>query len=151
ATFDLTAKVSLEREGIELAKKRREAFAELIRKDPKQALELAAPERVRRALPPAIAGLLEERVSGRGSLEVLAALAEPGKESQVTPVFRTSTIGNKTYEAFVYGRREGEPTRRNAVLQGIAVGNLLAVHDDPVRVLEPEEAADYKAKAVDAV
>jgi hypothetical protein len=148
---DVAGKAALESKGIELAQTRREVLAELIRKDPKQALELAAPERVRRALPTSIQELLEERVSGRGSLAVLAALAEPGKESQVTPVFRTATVASRTYDAFVYGRREGEPTRWNAVLHGVAVGNLLAVHDDPVRVLEPEEAADHQAQAADAV
>ena len=68
----------MESAGLELAQVRREAMAELIRNDPKQALELAAPERVRRALPASIRDLLEERVSGRGSLEVLAILAGQG-------------------------------------------------------------------------
>ena len=101
ATVDPAEKVSLESEGIELAWKQREALVEMIRTDPKQAVELAAPERVRRGLPTSIQDLLEERVSGRGSLAVLAALAEPGKESQVTPVFRTATVAGRTYDAFV--------------------------------------------------
>ena len=37
------------------------------------------------------------------------------------------------------------------MLHGVAVGNRLAVHDDPVRVLAPDEAAGYQALAADAI
>jgi hypothetical protein len=141
-----TAKAGLEREGIELAQKRRQELAGLIQTDPERALELAVPVRIRQAFPAELTDLMEERVSGRGRLAVLAALPEPGKEKEVIPVFRTATVGRKEYKAFVYGRRLGEPTRNNIPLNGIAVDDLLAVNEHPVRILEPEEAAEAKAR-----
>jgi hypothetical protein len=118
-------------------------MARLIQADPERALHLAVPWGLRQGLPPEILALLEEPVSGRGTLEVMCALPEPGNESEVTPIFRKSTIAGRTYDAFVYGRREGEPTRWNTAVHGIALDNLLAVHQDRVRVLGPEEAAGY--------
>src|ERR1041385_7346779 len=142
---------ALEREGIELAKERRAALKALIESDPERALKLSVPLRVRRAMPPAIAALLEDPVSGRGELAVLAALPEPGKENLVTPVFRTATFADKEYRAFVYGRRLGEPTRRELPLNGIAVDNFFAVNENPVRPLEPEEAEEVKPLAAEAI
>src|SRR5687768_13548845 len=51
-------------EGIELAKARREWMAELIRTNPKRALEVAVPMAVRAQLPASVLEQLEERVSG---------------------------------------------------------------------------------------
>ncbi len=132
---------ALEAEGIQLARVRRAALRRLIKSDPARALALALPAGVRGTLPEAVVRLLESKLSGRGSLDVLAALAEPGKESEVTPTFRTATIDGREYEAFVYGRRLGEPTRPDAVMNGVVVDNLFAVNENPLRLLEPEEAA----------
>jgi hypothetical protein len=146
-----SAKAALELEGLILAKQRRLELAALIQSDPQRALELSVPIGVRRELPESVNGLLEERVSQRGNLAVLGALAEPGRESEVIPVVRTATLeGSGTeYDAFVYGRRLGEPTRNNIPLNGITVDNLLAVNENPVRVLEADEAV--QASAADAV
>src|SRR5436309_1978136 len=86
-------KSGLETEGLELVSARRQALAKLIKSNPERALELSVPARVRQALPDSVAGQLEERISGVGRLAVLGALAEPGKESQVVPTFRTASIG----------------------------------------------------------
>ncbi len=134
-----------------LARERREALRGLIPSDPARALALAVPEGVRRSLPEAVTSLLEKRVSGRGSLDVFGALAKPGKENEVTPTFHTATIDGRNYEAFVYGRRLGVPTRQNIPLNGVAVDNLFAVNENPLRLLEPEEAADRLPSASDAV
>jgi len=106
---------------------------------------------VRRSLPESVTGLLEERVGGRGSLDVFGALARPGKENEVTPTFRTATIAGRSYKAFVYGRRLGVPTRQNVPLNGVALDNLFAVNENPLRLLEPEEAANRLPAASDAV
>ena len=145
------AKAELELKGVELARQRRQELAALIQSDPERALDLAVPFAVRRALPASIVQLLEERVSGRGTLAVLAALAEEGKESQVVPTFRTATLGGAEYKAFVYGRRLGEPTRTDLPLNGIAVGNLFAVNENPLRVLGPAEAAAVRSKISDPI
>jgi hypothetical protein len=141
----------LEEEGVRLASERREALRSLIVSDPARALALAVPEGVRHSLPESVNCLLEERVSGRGSLDVLGALAKPGREKEVAPMFHTATINGRNYKAFVYGRRLGVPSRRNIPLNGIAVDNLFAVNEHPLRLLEPEEAADRLPAASDAV
>jgi hypothetical protein len=131
---------SLESEGRQLAQERRAALASLIRDNPELALSLAVPFEVRQTLPASFLELFEQNVSGMGTLAVFGALAEPGKEAEVTPVFRTASIGEEQYDAFVYGRRLGEPTRRNIPLNGIAVGGLLALSANPLRVLSAAEA-----------
>lgn len=140
-TADATGKHELESEGIAIAGARREALREMIGNNPERALELMVPMGVRQSLPQSVAGLLEERVSGRGSLDVFGALAEPGHEDKVTPTFRIAHVQGREYRAYVYGRRLGEPTRRDISVHGAAVDDLLAVNENPVRLLEPEEAA----------
>src|SRR5207302_927663 len=54
-------KALLEAEGVALAKARREALSILIRSNPRRALELSAPWKIRNALPSSIATQLEER------------------------------------------------------------------------------------------
>ena len=144
-------KALLEQEGIELARRRRVELQQLIQTDPKQALELAVPVGVRRALPQSITSLLEKRVSGRGTLAVFGALPERGQENVVAPTFRRAQLENLEYKAYVYGRRLGEPTRAEVSLNGIAVDNLLAVNENPARVLEPEEVADLNVAASEAL
>jgi hypothetical protein len=144
-------RAALRAEGVALARERRVALAKLIQSNPDRALELAVPIGLRRALPKDVVSLIEERVSARGSLEVFGALPEPGQDGKVTPLFRVAKIADQSYDAFVYGRRLGEPTRWNIPLQGIAVDRLLAVHEDPVRLLEPEEAADFAALSKEAL
>ena len=146
-----SARAALEAEGVTLARARREALSDLIKSDPARALALAVPIGVRRDLPDSVLALLENRVSGRGSLAVLAALAEPGKENEVRAVFRVATLDRTEYDAYVYGRRLGEPTRSGIALNGVALDNLLAVNESPLRVLEPEEVADIKAGPTEPV
>ena len=145
------AKAQLEAEGVQLAQQRQQELAALIESNPERALALSVPMAVRRALPRPVTELLEQRVSGRGGLVVLGALAEPGKEKEVVAVFRTATLGQKEYKAYVYGWRLGEPTRSDIPLNGIAVGNLLAVNENPLRILEPEEATAAKAQVSEPV
>jgi hypothetical protein len=141
----------LESEGIQLARERRDDLTDLIMSNPARALELQVPAAVRQSLPPAINALIERRVSGRGDLSVLASLAEPGHEGEVKPVFRIAQVGPQTYKAFVYGRRLGEPTRGNIALHGIAIDDLLAIDENPVRLLEPAEAKALNQTAPGAV
>ncbi|MEO5803320.1 MAG: PKD domain-containing protein [Verrucomicrobiota bacterium] len=150
AAASAQAKIALENEGVKLAAKRRVALEKLIQTDPERALENAVPFSVRRELPHRIKELLEERISGRGELAVFGVLPEPGKELEIDPTFRIATIDGKEFKAFTYGRRLGEPTKRNIPLNGIAVGNLLAVNENPVRILEKAEA-DEVVKTSEAI
>jgi len=148
ATFEQAGMIA---EGVTLAQARRAALKALIQADPERALELTVPQAVRRALPSEVVAVLEERVSGRGRLAVLAALAEPGKEGEVVPTFRRAEFPDREFDAFVYGRRLGEPTRAGIPLNGIAVDNFFAANENPVRLLEPEEAEGALAQNEEAL
>lgn len=138
----LQEKNILEHEGVALAAERQKLISNLIQTDPERALELAVPIAMRRGFPASINVLLEQRISGRGQWAVMGVLPEPGKEALVVPTFRTASIDGKEFKAFAYGRRLGEPTRQDIPLNGIALGNLFAVNENPVRILEPIEAAE---------
>ncbi|HTH46904.1 MAG TPA: PKD domain-containing protein, partial [Candidatus Limnocylindria bacterium] len=138
---DPAAKIELTAEGLEMAKARREDLAGLIRQDPRRAIELAVPVAIRSQLPAEVVAQLEERVDGRGELAVFGATPAPDSGPDFEPVFRTAAINGQRFKAYVYGRREGEPARFDVALHGVAVDNALAVDENPVRVLEPAEAA----------
>ena len=138
---DPAAKGSLTAEGIDLAKARRDDMAGLIKSDPRRALELAVPTSIRRDLPAEVAAQLEERIDRRGELAVFGALPAPDAGPGFEPVFRTASIGDRSFKAYVYGRRAGEPTRPDIALHGVALDGLLAVDENPLRLLDPDEAA----------
>src|SRR6266568_4271430 len=140
-------KAALSAQGKELAAARREALAALIQIYPKHALELAAPWKWREVLPSEIASLLEERVSGRGNFSVFGAVPLEGQDEFVGPILRYATLDSVAYRAFVYGRRQYQVSQQGIALHGIAINDVLAVHEDPVRVLEPEEAQAVLAKS----
>jgi len=144
-------KALLEAEGVELCRSRRKALARLIQSDPERALQLSVPIHVPPQMPPSVRSQLEERVSGRGQLAVFGALPAPGKEKDFLPTFRTATIGHSEFKAFVYGRRLGEPTCQNIPLNGIAVDNLFAVNEHPLRILENDEVSTASSKVPDPI
>ena len=59
-----------------------------------------------------------------------------------TTIERRVTVKDKTYRAFVYGRRLQQTTKEGIPIRGIAVGDALAVHESPIRVLEQGESPD---------
>jgi len=142
AAADSDAKAALLDEGVQLAIARRALMAKLIESDPQRALELAAPWHWRKQLPPAVCAYLEQPLSGRGSLEVYCALPLPGadyKEFHGSTI-RYATLGGQAYRAYVYGRRVRQMTQKDIPLHGIVVERAMAVSEEPLRVMEPEEA-----------
>lgn len=141
---------SLVEEGIVLATERRFEMKELIETNPRRALELAVPLAVRRELPSELGVLLEERVSGRGDYEVLAALPKRGVDGAVPEGFRALeravVMGERRWEAWVYGVRDGEPTQLDVALQGVAVDGKMAVAESPYRLLEAVERTEQRAR-----
>lgn len=144
-------RATLEAEGVQIAAERRGELRHLISSDPEHALELSVPFVVARDLPASVQQHLEERVSGRGSLDVFGAVPQQGKTQNFTPTFRRATINERTFNAFVYGRRLGQGTRGNISLNGIAVDNQLALNESPVRVLDSAETALRVPAASEAV
>lgn len=139
-------KASLVSEGLALAEERRNQMADLIDQNPRRALELAVPVFVRRQLPAEIVRQLEQPISGRGDLAVIAAIAAPGKELGMRPVERTVKMKDgREFAAFTFGQRDLVPSRANIAVQGIALDGKLALTELPGRVLEPVEVADLRA------
>ncbi|MCX6857321.1 MAG: hypothetical protein NTV80_20725, partial [Verrucomicrobia bacterium] len=133
-------------QGLELAQQRRNQMVDLIDQDPKRALELAVPVTVRRSLPADVVALLEQPVSGRGDLFVMASVAAPGKKLGVRAVQRSVTMKDgREFEAYTYGRREQVQTRSNIAVQGVALDGKLALTELPGRIMEPAEVADLHA------
>ena len=150
-TTSESERAALEAEGVQIAAERRGELRQLISSDPEHALELSVPFVVARDLPASVQQHLEERVSGRGSPDVFGAVPQQGKTHNFTPTFRRATINERTFNAFVYGRRLGQGTRGNISLNGIAVDGQLALNESPVRVLDSAETALRVPAASEAV
>ena len=125
----------MEKEGIVLAKGRRTVFEDLIRKQPKLALAETVPAMVRKELPESITALLEERVTGRGDLLVLGR-TDP---RNVPILSRRVSIGDRRFEAFVFGDRLSQKTTRGISLHGVALDGSLALSESPLRAFEAGE------------
>jgi hypothetical protein len=147
---DGVARQALEARGEGLAKERLQALAELIEADPEQAIALAVPMTVRQQLPASIAGQLEERVSARAKYEVIAVFGNSPDLGSAPTIKRRVTVNDRIYRASVYGRRLQQTTQDTMPLYGVAVGDVLAVHESPVRVLEPGESPDPSMPAGDS-
>lgn len=128
-------------EGGALATARREVMREMIQKDPQRAIERAVPYSVRKELPPSILALLEVPISGSGDFNVLAGVPAPGKKLERTVDYHL-TVQGKTYEAFVYGQRNLQPSRVGVPVWGVALDDKFAVAESPLRILEAAEAKD---------
>jgi autotransporter-associated beta strand protein len=127
------------RQGLELAAGRREVLAELIRSNPRRALEVAVPHSLRRGLPDGIRALLEERIDARADLLVQSATLDHDRGCITT---RTATLRDgRVFETHTYGRRGAMPTRDKISIHGVALDGTLAMADTPGRVLEPSEVA----------
>ncbi|MFO1487032.1 MAG: proprotein convertase P-domain-containing protein [Verrucomicrobiota bacterium] len=125
-------------QGVTLAQQRRTALAALIRQSPAKAFEAAVPAAVLGQLPAAVSAELETRVSGVGDLSVLIFC--PNKNAApVRPMERYVTVNGGTYQAFTYGRRLGETSKKGISVHGIAVDGVLALHEGALRELEAGE------------
>lgn len=117
-------------------------IAKLIQSDPQRAIENAVPMVVRQDLPDSIVALLEERVRMKASLEVYGNVPLPGAEAapDFKPYTRSVTKPDGSHwNAFVYGKRASQRTISTASINGISIGNNMAVADSPVRMLENGE------------
>lgn len=142
-----TDRVALEAEGVALARARRPMMKTLIEREPQRALALTVPAVVRQELPVAVLAELEARVAGRGdllSLETNGPDEAPGQPSRTR---RVVAVGGTSYTAHTYGRREALLTKEGASLHGIALDRQLALHESPLRVLEPGEVPGAAAGA----
>lgn len=114
---------------------RRSAMRKLIRTDPEQALQRAIDAKDRLRLPDRVRQHLEKWVSGEGDFLVMAVDFENGTHE----VRREIVHGNNRYEAFVFGRRLLQGTTMSMPFYGVAIGDMLAIDEKPVRVVQPGE------------
>lgn len=127
-------------EGRALAQWRRDQMEDLIQTDPKRALELRLDYSKRTALPGEWSELFEQPVSGRGDLRVLGVLAGEGQPAPAKPMIREAEVNGTRYAVFAFGWRAEEPTRSGVPISGVALGNLLALDENPARPIGLAEA-----------
>ncbi|NNM28937.1 MAG: PKD domain-containing protein, partial [Akkermansiaceae bacterium] len=113
---------------------------ELIRRDPQRALAQAVPYEVRRKLPREVLQLLEEPVNVTGDIEVWITCGLDRSDVSRTDHFAQLPDGRQM-RLFPYGRRLDVTTKRGISLHGIAIDDLMAVADDPLRVVPDGERA----------
>ena len=130
-------------EGIALAGARRTALRQMIEVDPRRAIENAVAPVVRQELPAEVAQLLEERLNETAFFGVLGAL--PSADNPETPPYRREvrTSDGGHYRAFVYGRRASQPTTEQASIVGIAVDDVLAIDERPLRTVARGEIPNH--------
>ncbi len=125
--------------GIELAKERRLAMADLIERDPAAALSAAIPQDVRAELPEEVLAHAERRISGVGNLDVYGITPARGAKQSVPLIERTARLGGRTYQANTYGVLASFGTVKDLYMHGVAVDGRIALADAPVRTLEAGE------------
>jgi hypothetical protein len=127
-------------EGMKWARQRREALTALMKTDPGRALAWAVSEQDRLWLPQDLQSLLEQRIEGRGDLEVLCSLPDPAVAPTPPSTQRFAVIDGRRYRAYVAGHRLGVVTRRDIPLQGIAIDGVIALVDSEAEEPEVEES-----------
>jgi hypothetical protein len=122
---------SVDQEGIALVRKRRQEMEKLIKTDPKKALDVALSEELKKDLPVEVREHVEERISGCGDLLVIAVDKIDPKTNKFISGYieREVVINKKRYQAYVYGRDLERISTYNVELEGIVVGNIMAVSE----------------------
>ncbi|MCA3013876.1 MAG: hypothetical protein INH41_15960, partial [Myxococcaceae bacterium] len=113
------ARLALEKEGVALARARREALAGLARTDPQRALTHFEP---RVGLPPAVAALLELPVDTLGRYEVLCPFGRA--------TYAQAVIGQRRFDVTPWGELRKLKTREALRLRGFSIDDVLALADD---------------------
>jgi hypothetical protein len=128
--------------GETLALKRRELLKQLIKIDPKAALDKAITAETLKQLPEYIAKHSEKRISATGDflVYVVEGLNRSNAKSKArfssSRTERSVVVDETRYKASVYGRRESMTTKLNIPLQGIVIDDVMAVDENPARILD---------------
>ncbi len=137
---DPRTRLELESEGRKLAESRRLALRELISSNPEAALASSVPRTVRRLLPSQVLQHVEEPLSGRGDFGLIAMVGLPGEAPPAEPLYRTVTIGDRTWKAYTFGPGLEHTTMSDIPIHGIALDGLFALDPNPVRTMETGES-----------
>lgn len=136
-------KRELIRQGISLAKRRLTAMKELIETNPEAAIAESIAADERQQLPPELQQYLETPVNMRATYTV-AISDDPA--NQIQRVYRQAQFGTESFDVYTYGAMAERGTTTNLPINGIAIGNSLAVAESPVRELTPVEAVEAQAE-----
>jgi hypothetical protein len=130
--------------GVKLAIEREQALKQLIETNPRLALEKSITAETLKLLPREIAAHTEKPISTYGDLMVYVVEDIDRETEQMTAsrVERFVVINEKRYEAFVYGRRETMTTKLNIPLQGIIIGDFIALDESPAQRIDSN--GDFK-------
>jgi hypothetical protein len=117
--------------GIQLAKQRALEMRALMEKDPQSFVRRALPEAERANLPAEVQAHVERRVQKRGFFGVHCVLPTAEEPSGHAPAgFRREVVlDGVRYEAFVYGQWVEQETVRDALIDGVVLGNGIALGD----------------------
>jgi hypothetical protein len=125
--------------GENLASARRTAFKELIRDNPRAAIERAVSQEIQSRLPASVSQFLEKSIAARGDFNVVAIDGfDSGEEYQIT---REVVIGDSRYKAYVYGRKSRMTTKLDIPLRGVILDDLMAVDENSIGKIGPAEFA----------
>ncbi|MFN0129524.1 MAG: hypothetical protein ACKV19_22890, partial [Verrucomicrobiales bacterium] len=130
-------------------------MADLIQGDPERALQLAAPNDVRAAVPGTVAAWLETWVNRRADYRVACALAVPGEREASASLVRWAEWDGARALVFTYGEALGWGTKDDVPVQGIVLpvdagtnpvdqsivrgDRVMALSAVPAKQLEPGE------------
>ncbi len=135
---DAETRKGMETEGYDLAKRRWPAMVELIQLDPELAIDLAVDRTLRPQLPRSIVALLESHVSGRSRYDV-HSICGFGESNTANEVIREVTVNGESKRVFTFGRRLGVTMKEDLPFHGVSLDNLVAMHESPVRRIDPAE------------
>jgi len=123
--------------GITLARARNAEMRSLMERDPAEFLRQALPETERAQLPSGIQPLIEQRIKVRGTFGVYCT-GLPGSEPNGSRQEHRRSgytyevrAGGKSYQAFVFGKWKDQRTVREATIEGVALGDAIAIGDSP--------------------
>ncbi|MCB1078833.1 MAG: hypothetical protein KDM64_13520, partial [Verrucomicrobiae bacterium] len=123
-------------EGTRLAEARRDRLATLIAENPEEAIRAAVPLELRETLPAAVAANLETFVEGTGLYRVAVGCFDRNPlAGKADHFFRHFSVGDTTYRTSVYGERLETLSNDQLPGYGIAVGDLLVLEENAVRLL----------------
>ena len=129
-------------EGVALARDRRQALLQLAMVDPREALARSLSPSALKRLPPAVQAESESTFDTCGSsFDTQIGDDFSQRDSPVSRITRTLTIGDRVFEAQVFGRRLGV-TSKAIHANGIVIGNTVVLYESPLRRMDAEEAAE---------
>ena len=133
-------------EGVTLAQRRRPELKTLIQEDPQAALAKAIPYELRQQLPSVIIEHFETPVSDYASYDLITYdlfVTDSGHDhTHEDTLMRLASVGESHYEVFTYGRRLNVTTKERLSLHGMAIDEVLAMGEYPVRPLSQVERQD---------